>query len=77
MVFLTVSSPRKCSHRPFPQPFPAARFSPSPSFGQSNWKGQLCLHGDKIVEYARNMLKSLYQVGKKNVDMYMVVNTTK
>ena len=52
---------------PSPQHFQATRFFRSPNFGQSSLKGHIYLHGHKIVNYARNMLESLYQVGRKNM----------
>ena len=54
-------------HRPFLQVFQVTRSCPSPSFDRSYLKGQICPYEHKIVVYARNMLKSLSQVKRKNI----------
>ena len=46
-------------------------FSSSPSFCRSSLKGKKILHGNRIVEHRRSMLKSLYLVGMKNLEIYI------
>ena len=67
---LPTSPPPRNFHPICPPPqktFQTTRFPPSPSFSQSSLKVQIKLHWHKIVEHARNMLKSLYQLERKNM----------
>ena len=52
---------------PLSQPFQAIGFLPSPGFSPSSLKDKIHLHRHKIVELVKNILKFLYQVGKKNI----------
>ena len=64
------SSPGKIlpTHWSFHPTFLGHKFPPPcPSFGRSNLKGEICLHWHKIVEQAWDMMKSLFQVGRKNM----------
>ena len=59
-----------------PRLFQGTRFYPSPSFGWSSLKGKIYLHWHKIVDGAKNMPKSFFQVGRTNMWIYiMALNT--
>ena len=42
-----------------------------PVFVDPAWKVKKILHGNRIVEHGRSMLKSLYLVGMKNLEIYI------
>ena len=49
----------------------ATRFFPSSSLGRSYFKSQICQHWHKITDHGRNMLKSLYHAGRKNMWVFI------